>query len=66
MAEVIFKMKLYSDKDKKLHPTFTEAFADEFFEIENDFLRTEIAGGPITRRISEAYEEMSLLESLPL
>ena len=59
-------MKLYSDKGKKLHPDLTEEFADDFFEIENDFLRTEIAGGPITRRISEEYEAMSVLENFPL
>ena len=56
-------MKLYRDKNKKLHPEFTEEFADEFFEIESHFLRTEIAGGPITRRINEAQDEaMSAIE----
>jgi hypothetical protein len=60
-------MKLYSDKDKKFHPDFREEFADEFFEIENDLLRTEIAGGSITRRISEAYDDdMSILENFPI
>lgn len=52
-------MKLYNDKNKHKHkhPEFAEEFAEDFFEIENDALRTEIAGGRITRRISEQYEE---------
>lgn len=52
-------MKLYTDKNKQKHPEYAEEFAEEFFEIENDALRTEIAGGPITRRINEEYEAMS-------
>ena len=56
-------MKLFSNRNKKLHFDFTEEFTEDFYEIENDFLLTEIAGGPITRRVNDEFEEMSVLEN---
>ena len=58
-------MKLYSDRNKNKYPEYAEEFAEDFFEIEYNALRTEIAGGPITRRISEESEDMSVLENFP-
>ena len=51
-------MKFFSDKGTpRMRPHFTGEFADDFFEIEDAYARTEIAGGPICRRIIESQRD---------
>ena len=53
-------MKYFSDKGTpRMRSCFSEEFADDFFEIEEAYARTELAGGPISQRIIESKEAMS-------
>lgn len=58
-------MKLCRDKGKQKHPTYAEEFSEEFSELESEAIKREIAGGAITKRISEMYEDASVLENFP-
>jgi len=50
-------MKYFSDKGiPKMRPCFNEEFADDFFEIEEAYTRTELAGGSISQRIIESRD----------
>ena len=50
-------MKYFSDKGTlRMRPHFTEEFADDFFEIEEAYARTELAGGSISQRIIESRD----------
>ena len=54
-------MKYFSDKGTpRISPCLCEEFADDFFEIEEGYVRTELAGGPISRRIIEAQEDIAI------
>jgi len=54
-------MKYFSDKGTpRMRPCFSEEFADDFFEIEEAYARTELAGGSITQRIVESKEDLSI------
>ena len=54
-------MKFFSDKGTpRMRPCFSEEFADDFFEIEEGYVRTELAGGSISQRIIQAQEEITL------
>jgi len=56
-------MKYFSDKGTpRMRPLFTEEFADDFFEIEDAYVRTELAGGPISRKIIESIDAQSAPE----
>ena len=56
-------MKYFSNKGTpRMRPCFTEEFADDFFEIEDAYARTELAGGPISQRIIESQEDQSTAE----
>jgi len=60
-------MKYFSDKGTpRMRPCFSEEFADDFFEIEEAYARTELAGGPISRRIIESRDDMSVVEKSSL
>ena len=51
-------MKLFSDKgNPRMRPCFSEEFADDFFEIEEAYARTEILGGLISQRIIESRSD---------
>jgi len=55
-------MKYFSDKGTpRMHPGFTTEFADDFFLIEEAYVRTEIAGGPVSQRIIDALAEMTTM-----
>jgi len=47
-------MRRYSKKREQNN--LTAEFADEFVEIEDGYLATEIAGGKMVKRISETQE----------
>ena len=60
-------MKYFSDKGTpRMRPCFSEEFADDFFEIEDAYARTEIAGGPISQRIIESRDERSVIDKSSL
>jgi len=60
-------MKYFSDKGTpRMRPGFSEEFADDFFEIEEAYARTELAGGPISQRIIESRDDMSALKNSSL
>lgn len=60
-------MKYFSDKcGPKLMPDLNEEFSGDFFEIENAYAQTELAGGPISKRIVESRADLSHLKSTPL
>jgi len=44
----------------KMHPGYNDEFADVFFEIENAYIQTELAGGPISQRIIESRENIAI------
>ena len=57
-------MKYFSDKGTpRMRPAFSDEFADDFFEIEDAYAKTELAGGPISQRIIESCEGSSVTES---
>jgi len=59
-------MKYFSDKcGPKLRPSLNGEFADDFFEMENAYAQTELAGGPISLRIIESRADLSHLKSMP-
>ena len=54
-------MKYFSNKPTpRIRPCFSEEFADDFFEIEEGYAQTELAGGPISQRIIEAQEDIAI------
>jgi len=54
-------MKYFSDKGTpRMRPLFSEEFADDFFEIEEAYARTELAGGSISQKIIESRESMAI------
>jgi|GEM_PF-3367719 len=60
-------MKCFSDKcGSKMCPNFTAEFAGDFFEVENAYAETVLAGGPISKRIMESRADLSHLKSVPL
>jgi len=57
-------MKYFSDKGyPKMRPLISEEFADDFFEIEEAYARTEVMGGSISRKIIESRGDTSVNES---
>ena len=60
-------MKYYSDKGTpRMCSCCSEEFAGDFFEIENAYARTELAGGPISQRIIESREDIAIGGTCPL
>ena len=57
-------MRRYTSK-KEQHNLSVE-FADEFMEIEDGYVATEIAGGKMSRKINETQEKLIGLEKLSL
>jgi len=54
-------MKYFSDKGTpKMGFWFSDEFADDYFEIENAYAQTELAGGPISQRIIESRNDTAL------
>ena len=54
-------MKYFSNKGTpRIRPLFSEEFADDFFEIEEAYARTELAGGSISQRIIESQENIAI------
>jgi len=47
-------MRRYSEK--RAQNNFSAEFADEFVEVEDGYLVTEIAGGKMTRKINKTQE----------
>jgi len=54
-------MKFFSDKGTpRMHPCFNDEFAGDYFEIENAYTQTEIAGGSISQKIIESREDLAI------
>lgn len=52
-------MKYYSDKcSAKISHGFTSEFADDFFEIENAYIQTELMGGQISKKIIDSKTDI--------
>ena len=59
-------MKYFSDKGvPKMRPDFMEEFTTDFFEIENAYAQTELAGGTISQRIIESRDDLTMLKGTP-
>jgi len=63
-VEVIFNMKLYRDKNKEEFPIYAEEFSEEFANIEEELVKAEIAGGPITKRVRDEFGDLPNLQNL--
>ncbi|MCL1990680.1 MAG: hypothetical protein FWG67_07310 [Defluviitaleaceae bacterium] len=60
-------MKYFSDKcGPKMTVHLHEEFADDFFEIEDIYAKTELAGGPITQSVIKSKDDMNPLKNMPL
>ena len=60
-------MKFFSDKGTpRMCPCFNDEFAGDYFEIEDAFAKTEIAGGTISQRIIESREDLAIGGTDPL
>jgi len=60
-------MKYFSDKcGPKMTSNFSGEFAAEFFEIENAYVQTELAGGPISQKVIDSKADLAHIKSVPL
>jgi len=58
-------MKCFSDKGApKLRPDFSGEFADDFFALDDEYVKAEIAGGAITKRTIDSCTDFSAFENL--
>ena len=54
-------MKYFSDKGTpRMRLCFNDEFAGDYFEIEDAFAQTEIAGGRISQKIIESREDLAI------